>query len=293
MATFTDAETKSCCQLIEMALEEDLGAKGRSNQDVTSSAIIDAATHGITQVVARQPGVLAGLPAAALVVNHVDRDLQFTPMLKDGDALRQGDRIAEIAGAMGSMLAAERTVLNFLQTMSGIATMTRRHVDAVAGCPARILDTRKTVPGWRLLAKYAVRQGGGHNHRMGLFDQFLIKDNHWHAMNSPRDLAALFGRLRLDFPGLLIEIEVETLAQLDETLDAKPDIILLDNMPLDMMRQAVKRRNAVAPDIQLEASGGVNLQTVRAIAETGVDRISVGALTHSAPALDIALDYAS
>jgi nicotinate-nucleotide pyrophosphorylase (carboxylating) len=291
MGTFTHAESEACRHLIDLALDEDLGRQGDSSEDVTSSAIINSATRGTTTIVARQAGVLAGLPAAAMVVARVDRDLQFTSLMNDGDLLKPGDRIASITGSMTSILPAERTALNFLQYMSGIATMTRRYVDAIAGCSAKILDTRKTVPGWRWLAKYAVRQGGGHNHRMGLFDQFLIKDNHWHAMKSPRNLPELFSKLRKDFPRLLIEIEVESLAQFDEALAGKPDIILLDNMPLDMMREVVQRRKALAPAIQLEASGGVNLQTVRGIAETGVDRISVGALTHSAPALDIALDY--
>jgi nicotinate-nucleotide pyrophosphorylase (carboxylating) len=191
-----------------------------------------------------------------------------------------------------SIFTAERTALNFLQHLSGIATMTNRYVVTVSGRAAKIMDTRKTIPGWRLLAKYAVRQGGGHNHRMGLFDMFLIKDNHWAAFREEEtDLKESLRYLHEHHPNVPIEIEVESLAQLDEALAGKPDIILLDNMPLDMMREAVKRRNAVAPNILLEASGGVTLETVRAIAETGVDRISVGALTHSAPALDIALDF--
>lgn len=195
---------------------------------------------------------------------------------------------------MSSILGVERTALNFLQHLSGIATLTHRYLSAVAGLPVKILDTRKTIPGWRLLAKYAVRQGGGHNHRMGLYDAVLLKDNHL-AFTLPK-LNDGIGQLLRSFrvgleAGITLEIEVESLSQLDEALPAKPDIVMLDNMPLDMMREAVKRRNAVAPGVLLEASGGVTLQTVRAIAETGVDRISVGALTHSAPALDIALDY--
>jgi nicotinate-nucleotide pyrophosphorylase (carboxylating) len=199
--------------------------------------------------------------------------------------------IATISGPMNLLLAGERTALNFVQHLSGIATLTRRFVDAVAGLPVQIVDTRKTHPGWRLLAKYAVRQGGGHNHRVGLFDMILVKDNHWAALGSSRDFVTTVTRLRQQHPNVPVEIEVENLAQLDEVLIAKPDFILLDNMPLDTMREAVRRRNAAAPKVLLEASGGVNLQTVRGIAETGVDRISVGALTHSAPALDIALDY--
>jgi nicotinate-nucleotide pyrophosphorylase (carboxylating) len=215
----------------------------------------------------------------------------YEPLVHDGVTLTPGPRIATVEGPMASILVGERTALNFLQHLSGIATQTRRYVDAIAGLPCRILDTRKTTPGWRLLEKYAVRCGGGHNHRLGLYDGILIKDNH---------LAALGGELSR-VPALLaaqragdsipVEIEVETLNQLDEALAYGPDIILLDNMTLDQLREAVGRRNGVAPNVLLEASGGVNLTTVRAIAETGVDRISVGALTHSAPALDIALDY--
>ncbi len=211
--------------------------------------------------------------------------------------MKPGDVLAHVHGFVTSILGAERTVLNFLQHLSGIASLTSQFAQAVAGLPVKILDTRKTIPGWRLLAKYAVRQGGGHNHRMGLYDGFLIKDNH---------LAFSASRFRMGIAGLLqnackesrvlansipVEIEVDTLEQLNEALLGQPDVILLDNMTNDQMREAVRRRNAVAPKILLEASGGVTLTTVRAIAETGVDHISVGALTHSAPALDIALDY--
>ena len=193
----------------------------------------------------------------------------------------------------------ERTALNFLQHLSGIASLTRQFVEAVAGLPVKILDTRKTIPGWRLLAKYAVRQGGGHNHRMGLYDGILIKDNHlaYSAKRFKGGIAGLLSNARTESivwaNHIPVEIEIDTLDQLGEALLAKPDIILLDNMTLEQMREAVLRKNVIAPGVLLEASGGVHLQTVRAIAETGVDRISVGALTHSAPALDIALDYES
>lgn len=291
MSAFTPAETASCMQLIEMALAEDLGAGLPRDADITSVNFVDAMARGVTALVARTPGVLAGLHAAKLVFARVDSTLSFDTLIQDGKWLTPGDQIATIAGSMRSILAGERTALNFLQHLSGVATLTRRYVGAVAGCPAKILDTRKTLPGWRLLAKYAVRQGGGHNHRMGLYDMVLMKDNHWAALPPNRKLSDWVDAFRAEHLGVPIEIEVDNLEQLDEVLPAKPDFILLDNMSLDMMREAVRRRNVVAPSILLEASGGVNLQTVRGIAETGVDRISVGALTHSAPALDIALDY--
>ncbi|MCS7047311.1 MAG: carboxylating nicotinate-nucleotide diphosphorylase, partial [Gemmataceae bacterium] len=203
-----------------------------------------------------------------------------------------GDHLATISGRMRSLLAAERTALNFLQHLSGIATLTRRYVEAVAGLPVRILDTRKTLPGWRLLEKYAVRQGGGDNHRRGLYDAILIKDNHLAALHrSANPVAAAVLAAQEKCPDLPVEVEVDSLAQLPQALACRPAIVLLDNMSLEQLREAVQRRNRQAPDVLLEASGGVTLQTVRAIAETGVDRISVGALTHSAPALDISLEY--
>jgi nicotinate-nucleotide pyrophosphorylase (carboxylating) len=224
----------------------------------------------------------------------VDRRLILEVYLPDGSDLMPGDRIATAAGPMRSLLAAERTALNFLQRLSGVATLTRNYVQAVAGLPCRILDTRKTTPGWRLLEKYAVRCGGGHNHRLGLYDGILIKDNHlaalrekWHSEWDA--LRSALGNSRST--QVAVEIEVDNLAQLDEALRCHPQIVLLDNMGPDDMREAVRRRNTIAPEVLLEASGGVNLATVRAIAEAGVDRISVGALTHSAPALDIGLDY--
>ncbi len=194
---------------------------------------------------------------------------------------------------MRKILAFERTALNFLQHLSGVATLTARFVDAVAGTKATILDTRKTLPGWRLLEKYAVRCGGGRNHRIGLYDAILIKDNHLaHFVHRGDPIAAAVSAARSQAsPGTTVEVEVDSLDQLDKALRCRPDIILVDNFDLDRLREAVRRRDAVPPRIPLEASGGINLETVRAIAETGVDRISVGALTHSAPALDIGLDF--
>jgi nicotinate-nucleotide pyrophosphorylase (carboxylating) len=286
------AEVDSLTRLVRMAIKEDLDRAG----DRTTRAIIPNDTSGRAVFVARSDGTVAGLP----VVHHVfawtklvTAKEQFQPLVQDGASVKRGDHLAVVAGNTWKLLAAERVALNFIQHLSGIATLTRAYVDAVAEFSCRILDTRKTTPGWRLLEKYAVRCGGGHNHRIGLYDGILIKDNHLAALGGGVEAV----RTAIDLSrkaapaGVFVEIEVESLDQMDAALAGKPDIILLDNMPLHMMREAVKRRKAVAPGVLLEASGGVNLQTVRAIAETGVDRISIGALTHSAPALDIALDY--
>ncbi len=286
---FTEAETSACRRLVQWALEEDLNTQG----DLTSQACIPADLQGRAAFVARSPGVLAGLPAVEIVLGAVDAALRLEPRTKDGERLTPGQQVAIVSGPMRSLLTAERVALNFLQRLSGVATLTRRYVDAVAGLRAQVLDTRKTTPGWRLLEKYAVRCGGGHNHRMGLYDAILIKDNHLAAVGRNMDaieetVRAARAHAGQDVP---VEIEVDDLQQLDRALACRPQIILLDNMSPDQLREAVKRRNAVAPDTQLEASGGITLATIRAVAETGVERISVGAVTHSAPALDLALDY--
>jgi nicotinate-nucleotide pyrophosphorylase (carboxylating) len=286
--SFTPSETIACRRLVELALQEDVGAG-----DLTSQAVIPSTLEGRAVLVARAAGVLAGLPAAALVFTTLDPRVQSEPLLRDGDSVQPGSRLAQVAGPMRAILSGERTALNFLQHLGGIATQTRRYVDAVAGLKCRVLDTRKTLPGWRLLEKYAVRCGGGHNHRVGLFDGVLIKDNHLSALgHGKKDIrTAVEAARELHGAGIPVEIEVDNLAELDEALRCGPDIVLLDNMAPETMREAVRRRDAVAPKVLLEASGGVTLATVRSIAETGVDRVSVGALTHSAPALDIALDY--
>ena len=286
---FSSAEAQACARLLEWALEEDLGGRG----DLTSQATIPADRTGRAVLAARTAGVVAGLPAVEMTFRRVDPDLSFTAHVVDGAAVEPGTRLATVSGRMRSILTAERTALNFVQRLSGVATATRRYVNAVAGLPARILDTRKTTPGWRLLEKYAVRCGGGHNHRMGLHDGVLIKDNHLAAVGTqPEAVAEAVRRARAahgtDVP---LEVEVDDLVQLDIALAARPDMVLLDNMTPDQLREAVRRRDAAAPGALLEASGGVTLATVRALAETGVDRISVGALTHSAPALDVGLDY--
>jgi nicotinate-nucleotide pyrophosphorylase (carboxylating) len=298
VSNFSDAETIACVRLIELALQEDLGAMaGWQYADISSYATIIPADCR-TVLVARNDGVLSGLPTAGLIAAALGSAFTVEPMINDGDRLFPGSRIAVLAGAQQSILAAERTVLNFLQHLSGIATLTRQYVDALAGLPCQILDTRKTTPGWRRLEKYAVRCGGGKNHRMGLYDAVLIKDNHvaasaWRFKGNIANIVATARKeARVHRPeATFVEIEVDSLEQLAQALSGKPDIVLLDNMTLDQMCEAVARRNADGPGVLLEASGGVNLQTVRAIAETGVDRISVGALTHSAPALDIGLDY--
>jgi nicotinate-nucleotide pyrophosphorylase (carboxylating) len=285
---FTPDEAAACQRLIALAIEEDLGETG----DLTSRTILPADLQGKAVFVARKPGVLAGLPAVALVLNAIASRLSLQCLKQDGNPLRPGDHLAAASGPMRSLLSAERTALNLLQYLSGIATLTRRYVDTVAGLPCKVLDTRKTLPGYRLLAKYAVRCGGGHNHRMGLHDGILIKDNHLAALGlGPEMVTEAVGSARKSGLAVPVEVEVDTLEQFDLALRARPDIVLLDNMTPDQLREAVRRRNATAPDVRLEASGGVTLETLRAIAEAGVDRVSVGALTHSAPALDIGLDY--
>ena len=268
--------------IVRRALDEDIG-----DGDVTSEWILlpDVILQG--EFIAKADGVLAGLAVARAAFQLVDPRITFTPLAEDGTMITCGQRLATVEGPGVSILSAERTALNFLQRMSGIATLTRRYVDAVAGTGAIILDTRKTAPGLRLLDKWAVRLGGGRNHRMGLYDMVLIKDNHIVAAGG---ITAAVQRVRAhDARRLPIEVEVRTLAELEEALAIEPKLsrIMLDNMNLQEMRQAV---TMAAGRVPLEASGGVTLETVAEIAATGVDYISVGALTHSAPALDISLE---
>jgi nicotinate-nucleotide pyrophosphorylase (carboxylating) len=274
--------------LIELALAEDLGSVG----DLTGEATIPADATGSARFVARQPGVLAGMPVAEQLLRRFEPPIAFEPRLRDGDPLRPGDVIARVSGSMRSILAMERSALNFLQRLSGVATLTSRFVSAVSGTGATILDTRKTTPGWRFLEKYAVRCGGGRNHRIGLFDAVLIKDNHLAWLSSSDDPIgrAIASSREHAQPGTVVEVEVDSLDQLDRALACLPDIVLLDNFPPNLLVEAVRRRDSVAPGVLLESSGGITLETVADVARTGVDRISVGALTHSAPALDIALD---
>ncbi len=281
-------ETAAALALIALALPEDLGEFG----DRTSLATIPADKRATAIFVARRDGVVAGLPVAKLVCDAIDSRLLFEPKSTDGAGVAPGAVLAILSGSLRSILAAERTALNFLQRLSGIATITRQYVDTVAGLPVQILDTRKTTPGWRLLEKYAVRCGGGVNHRIGLYDAILIKDNHIAGIEGPNPVRRSVELARA-FPGnegLSVEVEVDSIEQLREVLEAKPEIVLLDNMTSEQLRECVQLRNQLAPDTRLEASGGITLATLRNIAETDVDRISVGALTHSAPAFDIGLD---
>lgn len=290
MSFFTPAEAAACRALVALALAEDLGPTG----DRTSDALIPTTQPGRAAFIARSPGVLAGLPAVELVLAAVDPALTLETHVFDGAALDRDTRIATLSGPLRSILIAERTALNFLQRLSGVATLTRKYVEAVAGTTAQVLDTRKTTPGWRLLEKYAVRMGGGANHRIGLYDGILIKDNHLAGLGDPTTAVRRAVELARAHPGnngLVVEVEVDRLDQLDQALAVRPEIVLLDNMTPEMLRAAAARRDATSPATRLEASGGVTLATIRAIAETGVDRVSVGAITHSAPALDIALDY--
>jgi nicotinate-nucleotide pyrophosphorylase (carboxylating) len=284
-----------CRQLVRLAVREDLDRA----YDWTTIALMHADARGRATLVARQAGTVAGLRAAPVVCDEMNLDAAWQPLVEDGQTIAAGAHLAILAGATRDLLTAERLLLNLLGRLSGVATLARRYVDAVAGTAARIYDTRKTTPGWRRLEKYAVRCGGACNHRAGLFDAVLIKDNHLAlghlspraAVQRARDFLSAQPPSDLRDGPLIVEVEVDTLEQLDDVLPCGPDIVLLDNMPLDQLRAAVARRNALAPAVELEASGGVNLSTVRAIAETGVERISVGALTHSASSLDIALDW--
>jgi nicotinate-nucleotide pyrophosphorylase (carboxylating) len=273
--------------LVELALAEDIGPAG----DRTSLALIDPEVEATAAFVARRAGVVAGLPAVELVCLAVDPKLILSPRVVDGTPLRRGMILATLSGPLRSILKAERTALNFLQHLSGIATLTRRFVRRIQGTQAKIFDTRKTLPGWRVLQKYAVRMGGGYNHRMSLSDGILIKDNHLVALGGQVQRAIELAQRYSGNTALPVEVEVESWEQFEQALAARPDIIMLDNMNVPWIRRAVRRRQQTAPQVQLEASGGVTLSTVREIARTGVDRISVGALTHSALALDIALDY--
>ncbi len=279
--------------LIDLALAEDLGPESGPG-DLTGRLTIPEAAAGSARFVARSAGVLAGLPVLELLCGRFRVAVEPGTIRRDGERCAAGMTIAAVSGPMRSLLAMERTALNFLQRLGGVATLTARFVAEVAGTKAVILDTRKTTPGWRALEKYAVRCGGGTNHRIGLHDAVLIKDNHlaWLETGGDPIGRAVGEARRLAPPGTkFIEVEVDSLDQLDRALECGPDIILVDNLGADLLAEAVRRRDARAPGILLEASGGVTLATVAALARSGVDRISVGALTHSAPALDIGLDF--
>ena len=272
--------------LIELALAEDLG-----EGDVTSNYFVPPDRQARAFVTARTKGVVSGVDLAARVFSAVDPDLHVDILIPDGSRVSDGALLICVEGKARSILTAERTALNFLQHLSGVATLTARYVDLVKGTHARILDTRKTTPGYRLLEKQAVVHGGGVNHRMGLYDRAMVKDNHLIAEGGAAAIQAAIHRLQAEKPGIEVELEADQPAQVRTFLALDgADYILLDNMSLDELREAVLARGPHVTPL-LEASGGVTLRTVRGIAETGVDFISVGALTHSAPALDIGLDF--
>ncbi len=266
---------------VRRALAEDLGGPG----DITTTATVPAAVRARAVIAARKPGVIAGLAVAARVFALVDPEIRTTLRTSDGDRLAPGDVAMEIAGPARGILTAERVALNFLGHLSGIATATAEIVGAVAHTGARVCCTRKTTPGLRVLEKYAVRCGGAVNHRMGLYDQVLIKDNHIAAAGG---VAAAIAAARKTAPGVKIEVEVDTLAQLDEALSVGVDQVLLDNMAPAQLQQAVAR---VAGRAVTEASGSITAATAPAVAESGVDLLSVGWITHSAPCLDLGLDF--
>jgi nicotinate-nucleotide pyrophosphorylase (carboxylating) len=288
---FDPGERDAAGRLVDLALAEDLGTVG----DLTSQALVPVDMPGTVDVVARAEGVLAGSPVAQLVFDRLDSSVTWKARLEDGARVTRGTVIASVAGPLRALLGGERTALNFLMHLSGVATLTRKFVDSVAGTKAVILDTRKTLPGWRQLEKYAVRAGGATNHRMGLADGCLIKDNHlaaWRTANRNRTIAEAVKEARKHVPKTIpVEVEVDTLEQLADALSGDADIVLLDNMDVPALRECVKLRDRLAPRVLLEASGGIRLANVAEIAAAGVDRISVGALTHSAPALDLAFDW--
>ncbi|MEK6599922.1 MAG: carboxylating nicotinate-nucleotide diphosphorylase [Deltaproteobacteria bacterium] len=265
--------------IIETALAEDIGSG-----DVTTMAIADKNDEGAVEIIAKENLVVAGILIAEAVFKTIDKKIEFKPFVTDGDNVRKGKAIAKVSGKLSTLLAGERVALNFLQRLSGIATLTRLFTDKIKGFNIKILDTRKTTPGLRILEKYAVRMGGGWSHRFGLCDGVLIKDNHIAAVGS---VAEAVLRARDNAPkNMLIEVETKNISEVKEALLAGADVIMLDNMKPAAMRQAVK---IVGKTALVEASGGVNLKNIRAIAKTGIDFISVGALTHSARAVDISM----
>ena len=270
--------------IIDLALAEDIGAG-----DITAQWFTLPGSQACADIIAREPACLAGTRAAVEIFRRVDPTLQVEVKLSDGTALDKGDVVIRLEGTAASILTAERTALNFIQRLSGVATMARRFVEAVRVTKAVILDTRKTTPGLRVLEKAAVAAGGARNHRIGLHDMFMVKDNHLAAGLNFENLQRMIATARKANPGIRVELEADTLQQVQGFFRLQGvDVILLDNMSLEDMREAVR----LCPEkVQLEASGGVDLQTVRQIAETGVHLISIGSITHSAPAIDFALDF--
>lgn len=288
-------------RLFEIARDEDLGPRGMAG-DVTSESILPATARATARVVARAPGALSGLAAVPTLLDVFGVAVEFAPSVADGARVSKHQAIAMISGPARDLLALERTLLNVLSRCSGVATLARRYVDAVAASDAVICETRKTIPAWRALDKYASRCGGAYLHRLALHDAALYKDNHLAGIalaDLPARVAAAADAARNARSSVVeglrfVEVEVDSLDQLDALLTLPRgviDIVLLDNMSVDELKHAVAMRNAKSPKLQLEASGGVTLDTVLAIAQTGVNRISVGEITHSAPALDLGLDF--
>ena len=274
--------------LVELALEEDLNQHG----DLTSRYFVEEGHRSRGRIVAREDCVISGSEVARHVCDAVgEGELKFSALVPDGSSTGKGAAVALIEGPTRLVLQAERTVLNFMQRLSGVATVTRTYARAIEHTRARLLDTRKTTPGWRELEKAAVVHGGGTNHRIGLYDAIMVKDNHLVANSDPVDLASRIAEVRLEHPGIKIEFEADRLDQVETFLRLQGiDVILLDNMGNDRLREAVALRDNLSPKTLLEASGGVNLGTIAGIAETGVDFISVGALTHSVRSIDLGLD---
>ncbi len=273
-------------QLIDLALREDIGSG-----DVTSRYFVSEQRMGRAFLVARSEGVVSGVEIGEEVFRRVDSDCEVKVMLQNGASVFPGSRILEVSGRARSLLTAERTAINFVQRLSGVATRTSMFVKAVEGTGVTIMDTRKTTPGWRLLEKQAVVSGGGQNHRMGLYDRAMVKDNHLLVKGAAADLPNSIQFMKKDHPEVAVQLEADTLQQVEAFIGMNEvDYLLLDNMDNDTLRKAVAIRGDRERPV-LEASGGVNLETVRGIAETGVDCISVGELTHSASALDLALDF--
>jgi len=291
-------------QLVRLAVREDLAGA----QDWTTLALVPEDAQGRAALVVREEGVVAGLRAAEMALEEMNTELDWQAQVDDGALVAAGTRVADVAGPARDILTSERIILNLVGRMSGIATRTRKFVESVAGTAARIYDTRKTTPGWRRLEKYAVRCGGGHNHRTGLYDAILIKDNHlalgaaeqggFSPAEAVRRVRSFIEQMERrakpaeDFDShMIIEVEVDDLDQLEEVLPLRPDVVLLDNMSPDALQRAVSLRGRLADDVQLEASGGITLQAVRSVATSGVTRISVGSLTHAAASLDVGLDW--
>ena len=274
-----DIDLRAIRDLLEMALREDIGTG-----DITSESVIPANAQAVGTIKAKSDGIIAGLDVAAEILRMLDPEVSFRKLVSDGDQVHSGQELATAEGSARSILTAERTVLNFVQRLSGIATMTSEYVRAASGYHAKIIDTRKTTPGWRVLEKYAVRVGGGSNHRFGLYDAVLIKENHIAVAGGVAEAVA---RARERIPHTMkIEVEVETLDQVREAIESGADIIMPDNMDVDAMAEAVR---LIKGRVIVEASGGIRLKDIPAIAATGVDLISIGALTNAAPPLDISM----